>query len=284
MIFRFLLGLFLALSLTSCDPLRWDGYSVTDSGVYYKLHYPGDGERKAQPGDRVYAQLLVLTESDSVVYDNRMQTGDLLDLTLIKNSGGGLGEALSLLHEGDSATFLFPTENTSLSDLLGLENLPKEGRAKVSIQLNKLIPPAGKQHLTGPDPEMEEMKVMMAYLKEEEISSENHVQDVYILPIKPGKGNRAQSGQQVRIAYKGYFLDGTLFDDSWASYKALDFQLGKPDQVIRGIEIALHQMRKGEEVRLIIPYYLAFGQEGSSTGIVPPYTTVIYEVKLISVQ
>ena len=66
--------------------------------------------------------------------------------------------------------------------------------------------------------------------------------------------------------------------------RALDFQLGKPDQVIRGIEIALHHMRPGGEVRLVIPYYLAFGPEGSSTGIVPPYTTVVYRVKLLSAK
>ena len=211
--------LLISLTLLSCDPLRWNGYSVTSSGLYYKLHFPGEGDRKAQPGDRVYAHLRVMTESDSLLFDNRMQTGDLLDLTLMKNSGGGLGEALSLLHEGDSATFIFPENQTSLVHLLGSDNLPKSGRAKVSIRLNRLIAVNKKQHLHAPDPEMEEMKRMMAYLKEEDIPAENHVQDVYLLPEKKGKGDRATSGQQVRICYQGYFLDGTLFDDSWSKHK-----------------------------------------------------------------
>ena len=43
-------------------------------------------------------------------------------------------------------------------------------------------------------------------------------------------------------------------------------------------------MREGEKAKIIIPSQLAFGENGSSTGIVPPYTSVIYEVTMLKVN
>jgi hypothetical protein len=34
---------------------------------------------------------------------------------------------------------------------------------------------------------------------------------------------------------------------------------------------------------VIIPSYLAFGSSGSSSGIVPPYTPVLYRMRIIEV-
>ncbi|PJB13827.1 MAG: peptidylprolyl isomerase, partial [Flavobacteriales bacterium CG_4_9_14_3_um_filter_32_8] len=59
---------------------------------------------------------------------------------------------------------------------------------------------------------------------------------------------------------------------------------GSPDQVIKGLEIAINGMKKGEKSKIIIPSQLAFGEEGSSTQIVPPFTTVIYELEIVNVK
>lgn len=39
-------------------------------------------------------------------------------------------------------------------------------------------------------------------------------------------------------------------------------------------------MREGETAIVILPSKLAFGHKGSSSGIIPPYTSVIYELSL----
>jgi FKBP-type peptidyl-prolyl cis-trans isomerase len=43
-------------------------------------------------------------------------------------------------------------------------------------------------------------------------------------------------------------------------------------------------MRREEKSLFIIPSGLAFGQGGSSTGIVPAFTSVIFEVEIIDVK
>ena len=50
--------------------------------------------------------------------------------------------------------------------------------------------------------------------------------------------------------------------------------------MIDGIERAVRMMREGEVSLFILPSAVAFGAEGSSTGIVPPYTPVIFEIEL----
>jgi peptidylprolyl isomerase len=43
-------------------------------------------------------------------------------------------------------------------------------------------------------------------------------------------------------------------------------------------------MNEGEKAKFIIPSQLTYGKKGSSTGIVPPYTTVIYEIELVKLN
>jgi len=60
--------------------------------------------------------------------------------------------------------------------------------------------------------------------------------------------------------------------------------VGDTAQVITGLEIGIKKMREGGKAKIIIPSQLAFGENGSSTGIVPPYTSVIYEVTMLKVN
>ena len=41
---------------------------------------------------------------------------------------------------------------------------------------------------------------------------------------------------------------------------------------------------EGDKAAIILPSGLAWGSKGSSTGIIPPFTSVIYEIDLVSVQ
>lgn len=43
-----------------------------------------------------------------------------------------------------------------------------------------------------------------------------------------------------------------------------------------GLEEGLKLMRKGEKMRLIVPWYLAYGLKGENN--IPPYTSLIYEI------
>ncbi len=90
-------------------------------------------------------------------------------------------------------------------------------------------------------------------------------------------------GSEVSIHYKGYFLDGYVFDDTREKSITPTFTFGKEYQMIEGFQTALSGRKEGERVKIILPSRQAFGEEGSLAGIVPPYTAVIYDVNIIKV-
>ena len=63
----------------------------------------------------------------------------------------------------------------------------------------------------------------------------------------------------------------------------LVLKIGDPGQIIKGMDIGLRLMKEGGKAKIIIPSQLGFGDKGSSTGIVPPYTSLIYDVELINI-
>lgn len=92
-----------------------------------------------------------------------------------------------------------------------------------------------------------------------------------------------QFGSEVSIHYKGSFLDGFVFDDTYKKQITPSFTYGQEYQMIPGLKSALKGLKEGERIKIILPSRHAFGKNGSLAGIVPPYTAVIYDVKIIKV-
>ncbi|MBL4709783.1 MAG: FKBP-type peptidyl-prolyl cis-trans isomerase [Flavobacteriales bacterium] len=96
-------------------------------------------------------------------------------------------------------------------------------------------------------------------------------------------GNIIQYGSEVSIHYKGYFLNGYIFDNTYEKAITPSFTFGQEYQMIDGLQTALNGRKEGERVKIILPSRHAFGEEGSLAGIVPPYTAVVYDVNIIKV-
>jgi len=265
----------------ACDINKWDGFSLTSSGLYYKLHTLGEGEKKAESKNQVFAEITVLNNNKEIVFRNGMAQGAVLKVELGSTSNGSLSEAISLLHSGDSASFIFPNS----IDIATISN----GKIKewkdsyvMGIKLNRIVDKnKTNTSIEVQEKDLDELKILRAYLLENDINPTRHIQGVYLKVIKKGNGVKAQSGQNLWINYKGNFLDGKEFDNTKKLGQLLDFQLGKPDQVIRAFEIALHHIDVGGKIQVICSSEFAFGEKGSSTGIVPPYTPVVYEIELV---
>lgn len=91
-------------------------------------------------------------------------------------------------------------------------------------------------------------------------------------------GKRPTAESQVRCHYQGTFIDGRVFDSSYASGSPIVFPL---NGVIKGWTEGLQYMTEGAKYRFVIPFQLAYGPYGYAT--IPPYSTLIFEVELIEV-
>lgn len=98
---------------------------------------------------------------------------------------------------------------------------------------------------------------------------------------KAGDGKRKPAwGQKVTVHYSGSLLDGRIFDSSIQRGQPTTFKVG---EVIEGWNEALVDMSVGEKRTLIIPPDLGYGTMGYP-GIIPPNSTLIFDVELLGVN
>ncbi|QPK06093.1 FKBP-type peptidyl-prolyl cis-trans isomerase [Vibrio kanaloae] len=113
--------------------------------------------------------------------------------------------------------------------------------------------------------------------KEGVITTESGLQ---YLVLEEGTGTEHPTkNSKVTVHYHGTLIDGTVFDSSVERGEPISFAL---KQVIKGWQEGLTYMVEGQKVRLFIPSPLAYGKGGS--GPIPPSSTLIFDVELISIK
>ena len=98
--------------------------------------------------------------------------------------------------------------------------------------------------------------------------------------ITAGEGKSPQKSDKVTVNYRGSLIDGTEFDSSYSRNKPATFGVG---QVIPGWTEALQLMKEGDKWEIVIPSKLGYGERGAGAKI-PPNSTLVFEVELISVN
>jgi len=99
---------------------------------------------------------------------------------------------------------------------------------------------------------------------------------------KQGKGATAKAGQTITCHYTLTLPDGRKLDSSFDRNEPFKFQVGV-GQVIKGWDEGMMLLNPGTEAVLIIPSELGYGAAGAG-GVVPPNATLIFEVKVISIE
>jgi FKBP-type peptidyl-prolyl cis-trans isomerase len=100
--------------------------------------------------------------------------------------------------------------------------------------------------------------------------------------LKKGKGATATAGHMVTVHYTGWLTNGTKFDSSVDRGQPFQFNLGA-HQVIQGWDEGVAGMKIGEKRKLTIPSSLGYGAQGAG-GVIPPNSTLIFDVELLGVQ
>jgi FKBP-type peptidyl-prolyl cis-trans isomerase FklB len=95
-----------------------------------------------------------------------------------------------------------------------------------------------------------------------------------------GSGKTPKATDTVTVHYRGTLINGSEFDSSYKKGQPSTFQV---NGVIRGWSEALQLMKVGSKWQLFIPSELAYGERAVG-GQIPPHSTLIFEVELISVK
>ncbi len=98
--------------------------------------------------------------------------------------------------------------------------------------------------------------------------------------LTPGTGDvNPKWGDRVKVHYRGWLTDGTVFDASYDRGEPSEFGIG---QVIEGWNEGLSYMTVGAKFKLTIPWNLAYGEAGRP-GSIPPKADLIFIVELLDI-
>lgn len=104
--------------------------------------------------------------------------------------------------------------------------------------------------------------------------------------LTAGKGAKPKASDMVKVSYEGHLLNeagngiGKMFDASSKHGGTATFAV---NQVIPGWTEALEMMPVGSEWEVYIPSKLGYGK-GGIPGVIPAGSTLIFKVKLLSIE
>lgn len=108
--------------------------------------------------------------------------------------------------------------------------------------------------------------------------------------LREGVGTVARSGMVLVVHYTGWLYAaeapgyrGRKFDSSRERGQPFTFLLGE-GRVIRGWEVGIVGMQVGGLRRLVIPPAMAYGDRDVGGGLIPPNSTLVFDVELLGVE
>jgi peptidylprolyl isomerase len=102
------------------------------------------------------------------------------------------------------------------------------------------------------------------------------------MDIVIGTGVSPQPGQIAVVNYTGWLPDGKKFDSSLDRGVPFEFPVGQ-GRVIKGWDEGVASMKVGGKRKLVIPPQLGYGERGVP-GVIPPNSTLVFEVDLLSIK
>lgn len=281
------------LLIVSCSD-RFSGYDEQDSGLYFKLITIEDSSKRISATD--YAQFkYVFTD-----YSNtELASSRILLKVNDTDTKGGLLEALTLLNEKEVGEFIFPLSKlkSDLDGSLSLQGISDTTMLFAKLLIDSVYSEVGFESAQNKFVDwvnqvdtldfdvFKEQQLLNAFEIDNKIKTKSTATGLRYFKVKNGRGKSISFGKRIELSYTGHFLNGEQFNSTEKLENGVqDFYVGQELQVIKGIEEALLFMQEGDIVMLLLPSWIAFGENGSSTGIVPPITPVYYKIEIKKVN
>ena len=297
--------LFLAMSAMMCasvlmacnEKSLYPDYQKTESGLYYRFYTQNEGELPQMKDVLEVVVGCVVNDTNTIIpnMDNLFQRIDPL-------FPGDIFEGLSMMHKGDSASFIVNIDSTfrtffgqprpenfastdvmrfdvKMKDFCSEKEYAKRIAAQVKEQASQRVEKLKTDH---PDETAKANTALVNFLKKNKIVVEPTESGLYYVMTQEGNGEKPEPGQLVTVHYTGKLLNGEVFDSSVERDQPFQFPLGI-GRVIAGWDEGIALMSKGEKGVLYIPYYLAYGDRAAGEKI-KPFENLMFEVELIDFE
>lgn len=267
-----------AALLASCSK----SIETTDSGVQYQIISHTDGERQVDTGEMLLMNFrMTIESSDSLMIETFTDN----NARYIPADEPSLKEVFFKLAKGDSAIAIISADTLYQKSF----GVPKPAHLKADEKVKMIIKVVdvfnqGEMEQKRME-QISELKTKDSLAVADYVASLNNVQTtasgLRYVAEKQGTGKPAKKGSRVTVKYKGYFMNGEVFDQNMEGGEPFEFVLGL-GQVIPGWEEGLALMKEGGKYKFIIPWQQAYGERGS--GPILPCTSLVFDVELVKVN
>lgn len=240
----------------------------TVGGLAYIMHHDEPGAQ-ARLGDVLVLQMKYGTR-DTVLFDSQRERRLIYVQCTNPSFRGGLEEGLTLLSAGDTATFFLSAD--SVYNRMFRQTLPKGIRPGDELRFELAV-----QDVRNEEEDLQ------AYLRNQSIDALPRASGLYVINSGQGTGAPVRDGATVTLHYVATLVDGTEFDNTRKRNDPYVFTKGAT-ALIDGLDEGVGLLRQGDKARLVIPSYLAFAERGNYAGLVPPFSTVIYDLEVVAVK
>ncbi len=214
--------------------------------------------------NRVFGTTYKDIAEDEDIYSENVIYGPVR--LILQSSLPGLAEGFQLMQEGEKAMMIIPSDLAYRGNSIGI--ISRFSTLIFTIHLQKVIP----------DPLAYENIQIKNFMDERGLSGEPTASGLYYFPSVVGEGENVPYGSRVDVYYKGYYLDGRVFDSNLDDPSPLTVTVPS-DFIIPGWSEGLQLMKKGSKGTLIVPYEQAYGALG--TSLISPYMTMVFYMEVV---
>lgn len=264
-----------------------NSFKEHESGFEYRFAVNNESGISLKNDDIIEVDLKYYSGKDSLLFNSKDIQGKFRLRITDKEQGGILQDALKMMKTGDSAIFKIPSDDfykmtaqMQVPPFIGKDEMLKFEIKMIKIVSEEELQAEYEAYLT--QKEAEEKQVLKEYLSVENIKEEPKESGLYIISLEKGNGKKTKKGNTVSVHYTGMFINGQIFDSSIERGVPFEFVLGN-GEVIPAWEEAVASMREGDKIKIIAPSSIAYGPQGSQ-NVIPPYETLLFEIKLLNVK
>ena len=118
---------------------------------------------------------------------------------------------------------------------------------------------------------------IIEYLESNNLDAVKSSSGLYYVINEQGSGQKPTTNSNVTVRYKGYFLNGKVFDQSGS--QGISFNL---QQVIKGWTEGITYFNEGGEGILLVPSNLGYGSNNYNS--IPGGSVLVFDIKLLNVN
>jgi hypothetical protein len=278
---------FLLLSLsgllftTGCKRAEKKTFSQDPAGYWWQLIAFTNDAPDPKTGRIAWINAVFKTQGDSVFYDSKYDTRDRLFIKTGTAQGKMLNQLVSRSTEGDSICMLinpdiFFSEQFNSSKPAFCR---RDSVVKVFFRIKRLLGQDDYIRLTKEIANNEQKEIEAFFGSVQKMEESRDTLGFYWVE-KPGMdeaGEVVKYGDLISISYEGAFLNGRIVDISPGNFV---LHYGTPDQLVKGLNYVIGCLKIGQNSKIILPSHLAFGENGSTNGSIPPFTPMLYKISI----